>query len=385
MGKNIKQMNTLELTRELVSIPSYVGTDCDEKEIGEYLYQYLQQFSWLKVIKQPVKDGRFNVIAFDKYPTETMFVGHFDTVEPRSDWKTDPFTPTLKGKNLYGLGIADMKSSIAAMLSALNSVDETKGVMFFFYIDEEYDFLGMKKFIEEYKGKLSPSLVISGDGGDMKLGNGCRGLIEIKFAVKGETGHASRPQNGNNAILGATSIVNKLIKTFAREFKSKELGKTSCNLAFIQGGLDLGKSESGEQLFGKEGNNIADICEFIIDIRPADPSLNAKKVISLVTEFAKELNLKVLSSTIRHDYGAWITEKKDLKDITKTVKTGFVDIGSLGFMDVQLLWQTFNQVPSFIIGAGDLGVAHKANEYVNISKLEQLEKIMIKLIKERSI
>ena len=374
------RMNTLELTKKLVSIPSYVEEDFDERECGEFLFEYLSQFSWLKVVKQEVQDGRFNVIAYDNYPTETIFCGHFDTVQPRSDWKTDPFTPTLKGKKLYGLGIADMKSSIAAMLASLNSVTETRGVMFFFYIDEEYDFLGMKKFIEEYKGKLKPKLVISGDGGEMKLGNGCRGLIEVTFTLKGETGHAGRPQSGKNAILGAASVVNKLIKTFGTEFKTKELGKSSCNLAFLQGGLDLGVDKTAGQKFGREGNNIADIAEFVVDIRPADPKLNAKKVIALVTEYAKELGLKINSSTVRHDYGAWITERKDLTKVGTVVKTGYVDLGSLGFMDVQLLWETFNQVPSFIIGAGDLGVAHKPNEFISLPKLEQLSEVFVELL-----
>lgn len=378
--KFMKIMNTLDLTKKLVSIPSYVGEDCDERKAGEFLFNYLSQFKWLTVIKQPVTGDRFNVIAFDKYPTETIFCGHFDTVQPRSEWVTDPFTPTLKGKKLYGLGIADMKSSIAAMLSALSDVEETRGVMFFFYVDEEYDFLGMKKFIKEYGKKLKPKLVVSGDGGNMQMGNGCRGLIEIKVTVKGETGHASRPQSGNNAIIGASAIVNKLMKTLEAEFKSKELGKTTCNLAYLQGGLDIGKDLRDNQIFGREGNNIADIAEFILDIRTADPKLNAQKVLTLITKYAKELKLKVISTSVRHDYGAWITDKKELKKVSQGVGTGYIDIGSLGFMDVQLLWQTFNNVPSFIIGAGDLSVAHKPNEYVSLPKLEKLNKVFVELL-----
>jgi succinyl-diaminopimelate desuccinylase len=376
----MKLMNTLDLTKKLVSIPSYVGEDCDERKAGEFIFNYLSQFKFLTVIKQEVKDGRFNVIAFDNYPTETIFCGHFDTVQPRSEWKTNPFTPTLVGKKLYGLGIADMKSSIAAMLSALSYVKETRGIMFFFYIDEEYDFLGMKKFIKEYARKLKPKLIVSGDGGNLQMGNGCRGLIELNITVKGETGHASRPQSGNNAIVGSSTIVNKLIKTFKSDFKSKELGKTTCNLAYLQGGLDIGKDPWDKQIFGKEGNNIADIAEFILDIRTADPKLNAQKVLALITKYAKELNLRVVSTSVRHDYGAWITNKKELKEVSKVTGTGFIDIGSLGFMDVQLLWQTFNNVPSFIIGAGDLGVAHKPNEYVSLPKLEKLSKVVVELL-----
>jgi Acetylornithine deacetylase/Succinyl-diaminopimelate desuccinylase and related deacylases len=135
---------TLELTKQLVAIPSWVGPGCDEGQIGEFVYNWLRKNTQLTVIKQQVKDDRFNVIATGQGPTRSVLVGHMDTVEPRAGWLSDPWTPVIKNDRLFGLGATDMKGSLAAMLTAVSEVKNTNGLMVLCYIDEEYDFAGMR-------------------------------------------------------------------------------------------------------------------------------------------------------------------------------------------------------------------------------------------------
>jgi len=142
-------MNTIQLTKKLISIPSWVDKKTNEEKIGEFIYQYLQQFSWLTVQKQKVLGKRFNIIAKDRYPTELLLIGHMDTVQPKINWKTNPVKPVIKNSRLYGLGATDMKSGLASILNAITQ-SPTQGVMTLFYIDEEYDFLGSKKFLKEF-------------------------------------------------------------------------------------------------------------------------------------------------------------------------------------------------------------------------------------------
>ena len=366
-------METLELARRLISIPSYVGKDCNEQKIAEFLCEYLKQFNWLEIKKQKVVENRFNIIAQDKFPTQLLISGHLDTVLPKTGWQTDPFKPvTQKGKP-FGLGSSDMKGSLAALINCLNYFKSTRGLMILLYIDEEYDFLGMKKFIQEYKNKIKPDYVVSGDGYDLKLGNGCRGLIEINFRVKGKTAHASNPSLGKNAIQRSINAVNKLTAILK--------GETTCNLAFIQGGLDLGQDQNGQLILGKEGNNIADIAEFILDIRPASINLSAKRVISIIKILLKKEGLKLTEYRIRQDFGCWKTSKKELRDIEKVSGVNsYMDIGSWGYIDVALLWKAFN-VPCFTFGAGNLKLAHKPNEFISIKNLEKCSKVYRKLIK----
>lgn len=368
-------MNTLELTKKLISIPSYVGRDSDEIKIAEFIADYCKQFSWLKIIKQPVKNGRFNLILKDRYPTKIIFCAHLDTVEPRSDWKTNPFELVQKGENLYGLGSTDMKGSTASLLSALQSFKETKGLMVLFYIDEEYDFLGMKKFLKEYKNKLKPQLIVSADGYNLSIGNGCRGLIELTITIKGKTGHAANPASGINAITKSATVVQKLIKILA-EYNSP-LGKTSCNLAFIQGGLDL-----GEGRIGREGNNIPNFAELVLDIRPSSANLDARRVISILKKLCAEQKLKLTSYKIRHDLGSWITPKKNLRKLEKEIgKSKYLDSNSYGYIDTQMIWETFKS-NCITFGAGNLHIAHKPNEFVEIKNLQITEDAYKRIIKK---
>ena len=75
------------------------------------------------------------------------------------------------------------------------------------------------------------------------------------------------------------------------------MGTTSFNLAYVLGGAEISKSILENKLVdvGKAGNVIPDICEFTIDVRPANSDLNSKIIIKfLVSEFRKlKLNMDV--------------------------------------------------------------------------------------------
>lgn len=371
---NIK---VLELAKKLISIPSYVGRDSNEIKIAKFIEDYCKSLTWLKIIRQPVEDGRFNLILKDQYPTKLLFCAHLDTVQPKTGWKTDPLKAVENNNKLYGLGASDMKGSIAALLSALEKFQQTKGLMMLFYIDEEYDFLGMKRFIKGFK--IQPKIIVSADGYNLSIGNGCRGLVEFTCTIKGKTGHAANPQAGKNAITGAVLIINKLTKILAG-YKNP-LGKTVCNLASLQGGLDLGKNR-----IGKEGNNIADIAEIVLDVRPASSSLNASKIINILKKLCTEKGLKLTDYKVRHDFGCWITSKAMLKNTENSLQTviqpKYLNAGSYGYIDTQMLWESFNKIPCFTFGAGNLEIAHKPNEYVDIKNLQIAQNVYKTLIKK---
>lgn len=374
-----KIMNTIELTKKLISIPSYLGTNSNEVRIANFLRGYCKKFSWMEIITQPVKNGRFNLIIKDKYPTKFIVCGHLDTVEPRAGWKTDQFKGMIAQKRLYGLGATDMKGNISAFINALSKFRNTQGLMLLLYADEEYDFLGMKKFIEEYGDKLKPKIILSLDGKELAIGNGCRGLIDVACVVKGKTGHGSMPQSGLNAITKSVNAVKKMSLYLSKNYSDKDLRKTTCNLAFLQGGLDLRKNKKDELIIGKEGNNIPDIAEFVLDIRPASQKINASLIRKLLKKFFKEEPLKFESFSVRHDFNAWQTNKNELSQIamiiSKVKKVKFMDANRYGFIDIQMLWKVFGKVPCFTFGAGNAFCAHAANEYIEIDKLNMLEAI----------
>lgn len=375
-------MNALLLTKKLISIPSYVDRTCDEKKIGEFIFEYLKQFPFLTVEKQQVKNGRFNIIARDNFPTKVLWSGHIDTVQKQNGWRTDPLKPIVKNRHLYGLGASDMKSGIAALLSSLRKIEGTKGLMLLFYVDEEYDFFGTKAFVKEYKNKIKPEYIISGDGKKLSVGNACKGLIEISATVKGETAHASQPQKGKNALLRSFAAIDIFGKTIEKIYSTADM-KTVYNLAFLQGGLDQ-RNDKNEIILGRQGNLIPDICEFVLEIRPADPKLKGEKVVNILQKFLKEQELVIETMQIRHDLGAWTTKRSDLSiienEIEKTIPVKYLNTQEYGYIDLQLLWQAFNNVSCFTFGPGIVG--HVPNESVPVENIKIAEKIYIDILKK---
>jgi len=357
----MKDINTIEILNKLISIPSWVDEKTDEKEVGEWIFKFLKTNSSLKISKQQTGNGRFNVIAQKGSKVKMLVTGHMDTVQPNAGWSMNPIKAKLVGNKLYGLGASDMKCGVAIMLYLTTLPNLENNTLFLFYCDEEYDFLGMKKFIEEYKDKIKPKLVISLDGSGSQIGNSCRGLIEIKVAVTGKAGHAANPKSGINAITESFKVIEKL-KKWLLDIKSQELGNSTLNIAYMNGG-------------GSQGNIIAEKCEYIVEIRVANQNLNANNVADYIKTESVKLGLSVESIKIRHDLGSWITPGDKLERFSKLAPVKkFKSAKKSGYIDIQMLWEAFGKVPTFSLGAGEVSQAHKANEYAKISSIIQAQK-----------
>lgn len=352
-------INIIKLTKQLVSIPSWVDNQNNEIKIGEFIFNFLQKYTSLTVIKEPVVDGRFNILVNIDQNTRTLVIGHIDTVTIGQN----PVKPFIKGGRLYGRGTTDMKSGIAAMMLLTTNKSLPKNTGFLFYIDEEYDFAGVNKFIADYGEKIRPKCIVSLDGSELELLNGCRGLIEINGTITGQSCHAGTPEKGVNALEVTFKSVERL-KTFLSQFNNPELGSTSLNLASING--------------GQAANVVPDNCRFVLDVRPASPLLCGQMLVEKLQEYTAEFGGKLDQFSIKFDLSSWLTPKSSLSQLKLPIK----DIRSFGYADLQLLWQVCNQPLAFTIGAGAQSTAHSANEYVEIEKLKKLEKILFDVIQK---
>lgn len=355
--------NILDLTKQLVAIPSWVDSQTNEIKVGEFIYKYLIKYTQLSVEKEMVINGRFNILASNSQDIRTLIMGHMDTVGINNDWKTNPIEPVIKNGKLFGRGTTDMKSGLAAMILLAAQKKLPKDIGFLFYIDEEYNFAGIKKFMVDYGSKIKPTSIISLDGSELNIANGCRGLIEISITIKGISCHAATPQNGINAIEVATKSVQKL-KKYLSQFTDPELGSTSVNLASIIG--------------GSAANVVPDTCQFVLDIRPSLGKINAQFIIKKLEKITDKLGGKLINPIINFDFGSWFTPKSKLQKLG----LNFKNISASGYIDTQLLWQLFDKPTCLTIGAGSQNTAHTNNEYVEIEKLERLPKILFDIIQK---
>jgi succinyl-diaminopimelate desuccinylase len=143
-----------------------------------------------------------------------MFAGHTDVVPtgPLNQWHSDPFVPTHRGGLLYGRGAADMKTSIAAMVVAIEEFvaqhgEHCGGMALLITSDEEGPSVdGTVKVCEVLKqrGERIDYCIVGEPTSVDRLGdmikNGRRGSLSGKLTVKGVQGHIAYPQLAKNPI-----------------------------------------------------------------------------------------------------------------------------------------------------------------------------------------
>lgn len=371
----------LKILKDLIAIPSYVGegNPLNENGVVDYIEKWVQANTDFKVERQSLEGNRYNLIVKSGEP-RTLFLAHTDTVAPSFNAKHDQLEPIEIDGELWGRGATDMKSGIATLMSALlNPSAEKKNFWIVFYADEEYDFLGLKSFVQKYN-EIRPSLIISADGSDLQVGTGCRGLIEMRIRIKGETGHPAK-ETGKSAIKGAMSVLLELEK-YLSSFEHEILGKSPLNIAYILGGAEKPESYKESVLLnvGKAGNVVPDICEFIIDIRPAVAELRAVVVEDFLKEKCLQKGLGYETVTITHDLGSWYTQKNEIEKETSVVRNqlGMCSLSNpneSGYIDLQMAWEQYDRPPALTFGSGVGLTAHKPDERIKIADLIDGEKV----------
>lgn len=142
------------------------------------------------------------------------FAGHTDVVPtgPESEWKYPPFEPTIEDGMLYGRGAADMKGSLAAMITACESFvsthpDHRGRIAFLITSDEEgpatYGTVKVMEWLQQQHEFIDWCIVgepsSSKQVGDV-IKNGRRGSLGAKLTIKGIQGHVAYPHLAKNPI-----------------------------------------------------------------------------------------------------------------------------------------------------------------------------------------
>lgn len=212
-------METAELTRELVAIPSHD----DEKQAGDYIEQWLRE----ETTGDIERDSHGNVIArrgTDSDGRSLALVGHHDVVAP-ADSQIDPegeYLVETRDGRLYGRGTADMKGAVAAAMCAFRDakLDDCE-LIFASFVGEETGGRGARGAISD---GFAPEYAIVGEGStgysgaettDVAIAH--RGRRASTITATGVAAHASEPEAGTNAIYRATETVERIRELEAPE------------------------------------------------------------------------------------------------------------------------------------------------------------------------
>ena len=304
-----------------------------------------------------------------------VFAGHTDVVPPgpRDEWKFDPFVPTEDDATLYGRGAADMKSSLAAFVVAveefvIENPNHLGSIGFLITSDEEGIATdGTVKVVEALKEKKEQIdyCIVGEPTSSLKFGdtvkNGRRGSLSAKLVVNGVQGPIAYPELIRNPIHEIAPAIDTLVNTVWDE-GNEYFPKTSWQISNINGGTGATNVVPGK-------------VEVLFNFRYS----TSNTADALKTRVIDILDKHKLDYTIswNHSGNPYLTEKGMLVD---TISASIEDIVNVtpsisttgGTSDGRFISTICDQVVEF----GPINKSiHKINEHININDIELLKNI----------
>ena len=375
----MRALNEIKLAKELIKFPSITPVDAG---VMKFLEKKLKKLGFkTKVIEfkeknfKPVK----NLYAkFGNQGPNFCYAGHLDVVPPGNfkDWTVNPFKPSVKKGHLIGRGANDMKSSIAAFLSAVSFfLSKNKkfngSISLLITGDEEGDAVNGTKKVVEYLKKNREKInfcLVGEPTNPNKLGEmikiGRRGSLTGNLKIFGSQGHVAYPQRANNP---STTIVEIL-----KEIKEITFDKGTKN--FQPTNLEVTKIN----INNKADNVIPGIAEATFNIRfnNKHSSNSLKKKLNKIFNKISKKNKSKFKINYRVSGEAFLTKPNDttfmiqniIKKITK-IKPKLSTTG--GTSDLRFIKKISPGLEFGLVGK----TMHKVDEAVSLKDLKNLTKI----------
>ena len=240
-------IDPVALTRSLVDIDSTTGR---EAEVGAWIAAFLAARGY-KVTRQPVANGRFNVLAETGPPARLVFSTHFDCVPP--------FFPSRQERGLiFGRGACDAKGILAAQVAAaerLRAAGESRFALLF-VAGEERGSDGARVANDHALPEVR--FLINGEPTDNRLGAATRGVLRVRLRATGRAAHSSFPELGESAI---DKLLDALMVIRGVQLPDDPLlGRTHYSVGLIDGGVApnvISPHASAELLFRTVGEGAA--------------------------------------------------------------------------------------------------------------------------------
>lgn len=369
-------LSTLELAMELIRRPSVTPHDggCQQL-IGERLARIgfrLEPMPFGEVQNLWARRG-------DSAPL-LVFAGHTDVVPtgPVEAWSSPPFEPTLVDGTLYGRGAADMKGSLAAMVTACEAFvarcpAHRGSIAFLLTSDEEGPSVdGTARVVETLalRGERIDWCLVGEPSSDQRLGdvikNGRRGSLNGRIKVIGKQGHIAYPHLADNPIHRLTQALAELV-TIEWDRGNAFFPQTSFQISNISGGTGV-------------TNVTPATAEAMINFRystEVTAQLLEQQLEAVVAKHAQQFEI----DWVRNGLPFLTGEGPFLTAVVEAVQRITGEVAQLstsgGTSDGRFIAPTGAQV----IELGPINATiHKVNEQVAVADLERLAQIHLELL-----
>lgn len=340
--------DAVELLQVLIATPS---VSREEERAADVMEQALRDYG---MEPHRLKNNVWAVApGYDETRQTILLNAHIDTVKPVKTWKRNPFSPSLEGETLYGLGSNDCGGGLVSLLQAFRILSQK---------ERDYNLVYLASAEEEVSGANGISLAlpslpridmaIVGEPTGLQPAVAEKGLMVLDVVARGKSGHAARGE-GVNAIYEA---VDDLCWLRSYRFKrvSEFLGPTVMNVTVIKAGT--------------QHNVVPDTCEMIVDVRTNELYTNEE-----VFDFIRRhLRSEVKARSFRlHSSGIPL----DHPIVRRCVELGLKPFGSPTLSDQALM--PFNSIK---LGPGQSARSHSADEFIRISEINDAISLYLQVL-----
>lgn len=357
MDKDDLEKRAEAILLRLLRVESPTG---GEAPLLEHLSRELEARGF-EVHVQPVEGAGGNLLA-RRGESPVLLSTHTDTVplwgHPHGS------EPIRVGEEVWGRGAIDAKGQIGAMLLAAELTDAP--CLFAFFCDEE----GMGKGSKAFHPLPGVSWALVLEPTAMRVATAGAGAVEVEVRVRGKAAHGAMASAGRNAIEGFFQGWERA-RTLPFLLQPPDpFPPLSPNLGRIAGGVDP--------------QVVPDLCEALLDF-PFPPGWDPEEVLGMVREVFGAVGGEV---TVRDMEPPWQMGEGE-EGLLEAVDRAFEAAlgrpperwGIPAWTDATSLRQ--KGIPTLVLGAGDLALAHTPEERVRLAEVVELALVLKELVEGR--
>ena len=331
--------DAIALLKQLIAVPSVSRS---EKDAADVMQRAMESYGFT-----PSREGNNLWVMSERWDNNRptlLLNAHIDTVKPVATWTRDPFTPTIEGDRLYGLGSNDCGGGLVALLQVFRRLADST--------DCPYNLVYLASAEEEVSGKdgisralpLLPHIdvAIVGEPTGMQPAVAEKGLMVVDITAHGKSGHAARGE-GVNAIYEALDDLC-WIRSHSFERVSPFLGATKMQATVINAGT--------------QHNVVPDECKIVVDVRTNELYTN-EEVFDIISANCRSecraRSFRLHSSRLDLDHPL----------VQRCAALGMQPFGSPTLSDQALM-----PFASLKLGPGESARSHSANEFIRVCEIE---------------
>jgi len=310
--------------------------------------------------------------------------GHTDVVPVDGQtWRSDPFRLTDRGGRLHGRGTTDMKGFLACCLAAVPDMVAAElavPIHLAFSYDEEVGCVGVRDLVARLQGySVRPLGCFVGEPTEMRVVSGHKGKRSLRVTVHGRSCHSALAPRGINAVEYAARLIARIAEDSSRRGaegpfdREYEVPFTTGHTGLVHGGAAL--------------NIVPDLCTFEFELRsiPADdPDLLVEEIKTYARD-RLEPGMKAVAPEAGFSFelksgfpGLDLSPEAELAGLARRL-SGSSDHKKVPFGTEAGLFAAAG-IPAVVIGPGSIDRAHRADEFITLTELDDCGVFLDRLI-----